>query len=100
MNQAAMCAGTFDPITNGHVDLTERAAKLMMYNSALTNHQAAIQYASEQSLFLEVVTQPTSPTKATRPKRLQNTGLVFLVLFATYIIGLLTVSLIREQAAI
>ncbi|MEL6794714.1 MAG: hypothetical protein AAFP78_14735, partial [Pseudomonadota bacterium] len=79
---------------------TDVLAANMMYQSALTARESALQYAAEQSLFLEVVTQPTTPTKATRPKRLQNTGLVFLVLFATYIIGLLTFSLIREQAAI
>ena len=79
---------------------TDLMAANMMYQSALTSREAALQVAAEQSLFLEVVTQPTLPQKATRPKRLQNTGLVFLVLFATYIIGLLTFSLIREQAAI
>ena len=79
---------------------TDVMAANMMYSSALTAKEAALQRAAEQSLYLEVVTRPTEPTKATRPKRLQNTGLVFLVLFATYIIGLLTFSLIREQAAI
>ncbi|MEL7463562.1 MAG: hypothetical protein AAFN79_05820 [Pseudomonadota bacterium] len=79
---------------------TDVLAANMMYQSALTARESALQFAAEQSLFLEVVTQPTTPTKATRPKRLQNTGLVFLILFASYIIGLLTFSLIREQAAI
>lgn len=79
---------------------TDVMAANMMYSSALTAKESALQRAAEQSLYLEVVTQPTEPTKATRPKRLQNTGLVFLVLFASYIIGLLTFSLIREQAAI
>ena len=28
MNQAAVCAGTFDPITMGHLDVIERAARI------------------------------------------------------------------------
>ena len=28
MNQAALCAGTFDPITMGHLDVLERAARI------------------------------------------------------------------------
>jgi pantetheine-phosphate adenylyltransferase len=28
MNQAAMCAGTFDPITMGHLDVMERASRI------------------------------------------------------------------------
>ena len=28
MNQAAICAGTFDPITLGHLDVIERAARI------------------------------------------------------------------------
>ena len=28
MNQAAICAGTFDPITMGHLDVIERAARI------------------------------------------------------------------------
>lgn len=78
----------------------DQMAANMMYTSALTSREAALALAAEQSLFLEVVTQPTLPDEATKPERAQNTGLVFLILFAAYVIGLLTVSLIREQAAI
>ena len=28
MNQAAICAGTFDPITMGHLDVIERASRI------------------------------------------------------------------------
>ena len=28
MNEAALCAGTFDPITMGHLDVLERAARI------------------------------------------------------------------------
>lgn len=79
---------------------TEFAAAQLNYNSALQSRQVAIQAASLQSLYLETVVQPSAPQKADKPNRLANTGLVFLVLFAAYIIGMLTVSLIREQAAI
>jgi capsular polysaccharide transport system permease protein len=78
----------------------DQATAQMMYASAITSLEAARASAAEQSLYLETVVQPTVPDKASKPERAQNTGLVFLVLFAIYIIGLLTISLIREQAAI
>ena len=78
----------------------DQVAAQMMYSSALTSQEAAVSQAAQQSLFLETVVPPKVPEKAAKPYRLQNTGLVFLILFATYIIGLLTISLIREQAAI
>jgi len=28
MNQAALCAGTFDPVTKGHIDVIERASRI------------------------------------------------------------------------
>ncbi|MGB0505600.1 MAG: hypothetical protein ACPGGK_05335 [Pikeienuella sp.] len=79
---------------------TDLGAAQLNYNSALQSKQIAIQTASQQSLYLETVVQPSAPQKADKPNRMANTGLVFLVLFAAYIIGMLTVSLIREQAAI
>lgn len=78
----------------------DQSTAQMLYASALTSQEAAIAAASEQSLFLETVVRPSLADKASKPERLQNTALVFLVLFAAYIIGLLTLSLIREQAAI
>ncbi|MEM8755365.1 MAG: hypothetical protein AAGF90_20565, partial [Pseudomonadota bacterium] len=78
----------------------DQATAQMLYASALTSQEAAIAAASEQALFLETVVSPSVPAKAAKPERLENTALVFLVLFAAYIIGLLTMSLIREQAAI
>ena len=28
MNESAICAGTFDPLTMGHVDVIERASRI------------------------------------------------------------------------
>lgn len=72
----------------------------LLYTSALNSLETAIASATSQSLYLETVVQPSEPQKSDKPARLQNTGLVFLISFALYILGLLTVSLIREQAAI
>ncbi len=72
----------------------------LLYTSALNSLETAIASATSQSLYLETVVQPSEPQKADKPARLQNTGLVFLICFAVYILGLLTISLIREQAAI
>lgn len=78
----------------------ELAAANLRYTSAITSLEGAIQTAGAQSLYLETVVAPNFPEKASRPDRVTNTALVFLILFATYIIGLLTISVIREQAAI
>ncbi len=72
----------------------------LLYTSAINSLETAIASATSQSLYLETVVQPSEPQKAKRPARMQNTGLVFLICFALYILGLLTISLIREQAAI
>ena len=78
----------------------DRATANLMYTSALNSLETAIATAESQSTYLETVVQPSKPTKSDKPARLQNTGLVFLISFALYILGLLTISLIREQAAI
>lgn len=78
----------------------EQATANLLYSSALSSLETAIAAASSQSLYLETVVQPNLPENASKPDRLTNTGLVFLILFAAYILGLLTISLIREQAAI
>lgn len=78
----------------------DRATANLMYTSALNSLETAIATAESQSTYLETVVQPSKPTSAAKPARLQNTGLVFLISFALYILGLLTISLIREQAAI
>lgn len=72
----------------------------LLYTSALNSLETAIASATSQSLYLETVVQPSEPQRSDKPARLQNTGLVFLISFAIYILGLLTISLIREQAAI
>lgn len=72
----------------------------LLYTSALNSLETAIASATSQSLYLETVVQPSEPQKSSKPARLQNTGLVFLISFALYILSLLTISLIREQAAI
>ena len=79
---------------------TDQLTANLMYTSALNSLETAIATAESQSTYLETVVQPSKPTKADKPARLQNTGLVFLISFALYILGLLTISLIREQAAI
>lgn len=72
----------------------------LMYASALSSLEAAIAKSAEQSLYLETVVRPAAPQDAALPDRLGTTALVFLLLFAGYIVGVLTVSLVREQAAI
>ena len=78
----------------------EQATANLLYTSSLSTLETAVQTASSQSLYLETVVQPGLPENASKPERLTNTALAFLILFATYILGILTISLIREQAAI
>lgn len=79
---------------------TEQTAANLMYASALSALETAMASAAAQSLYLETVVKPALPVDAARPERATNTALAFLILFATYVVGMLTVSLIREQAAI
>ena len=39
--KTAICPGSFDPVTNGHIDVIERAAKLFdeVYVVAMTNYR-------------------------------------------------------------
>lgn len=76
------------------------ATAQLLYTSSINSRETAIATATSQSLYLETVVQPSTPQKSDKPARLENTGLVFLICFALYILGLLTISLIREQAAI
>lgn len=78
----------------------ELLAANQRYTAAITSMEVALQSASAQSLYLETVVAPNLSEDASRPDRVTNTALVFLILFAAYIIGLLTISVIREQAAI
>ena len=41
--KTAICPGSFDPVTNGHIDVIERASKLFdeVYVVAMTNYQKA-----------------------------------------------------------
>lgn len=78
----------------------EQATANLMYASALSSLETAMASAASQSLYLETVVRPALPVEATKPERAANTALAFLVLFAAYIIAMLTISLIREQAAI
>lgn len=78
----------------------ELLAANQRYSAAITSMEMAIQSASAQSLYLETVVAPNLAEDSSRPDRVTSTALVFLILFAAYIIGLLTISVIREQAAI
>ena len=69
----------------------DRATANLMYTSALNSLETAIATAESQSTYLETVVQPSKPTKSDKPARQQNTGLVFLISFALYILGLLTI---------
>lgn len=71
-----------------------------MPSSALPSPEAAMAAASGRSLHPEAAGRPSEPRNASRPNRPANAGLVFLVLFATYIIGFPTISPIRDRAAI
>ena len=63
MNQAAVCAGTFDPITMGHLDVIERAARIfprIVIAVAINNRKNPLFSLEER---IELVRQSTAHLK-------------------------------------
>ena len=78
----------------------EVETKMAIFASALERLEIARTEASRQHRYLAIVSRPSLPDKANHPKKLELTALAFLGFLGFYIIGSLTVSLIREQASI
>ncbi len=63
MNQAAMCAGTFDPITMGHLDVIERASRIFprVVIAVATNPGKNLLFSLEERI--ELVRESTTHLK-------------------------------------
>jgi len=72
----------------------------LKFNSALEQLRIARASAENQTRYLSIVTRPSLPDEANFPKKPEMTALAFLAFLGFYIIGSLTISLIREQASI
>ena len=91
-------------LTDINVALTkarfEVEAATAIFGAAVERREVAVANARRQSRYLEVVSNPSMPDEANFPKKLETTALAFFAFLGFYIVGSLTVSLIREQASI
>ncbi len=78
----------------------EVTAAMTLFTAAIEARELARTDAQRQHRYLSVVVQPSRPDLANYPRKLEMTALAFLVFLGIYIIGSLTISLIREQASI
>lgn len=78
----------------------EVETKMAIFTSALQRLEVARSEAARQHRYLAIVSSPSLPDRANYPKKLEMTALAFLGFLGFYIIGSLTISLIREQASI
>ncbi len=75
-------------------------AAMAIFTAALETREAARSDAARQHRYLSVVVQPSVPDEANYPQKWEQTGLAFLIFLGIYIVGSLTISLIREQASV
>ena len=78
----------------------EVTAAMAIFTAAIEAREVARREADRQHRYLSLVVPPTAPDQANYPKKFRMTGVAFLVCLGIYIIGSLTISLIREQASI
>ena len=50
MNQSAVCAGTFDPLTFGHLDVIERAAHIFRVVVGVAKSEEKALYSPEERI--------------------------------------------------
>ncbi|MEM0989580.1 MAG: hypothetical protein AAGK00_11905 [Pseudomonadota bacterium] len=78
----------------------EVEAATAIFSAAVERREVAYATARRQGRYLEMVAYPSTPDEANHPKKLETVALAFFVLLGFYIVGSLTISLIREQASI
>ena len=78
----------------------EVEASTASFAAAVERREIAVANARRQGRYLEMVSSPSMPDEANYPEKPQLTALAFLGFLGFYIIGSLTISLIREQASI
>lgn len=78
----------------------EVEAATAIFSAAVQRREVARANSQRQHRYLAVIASPSMPDSANYPKKPQMTALAFLGFLGFYIIGSLTLSLIREQASI
>lgn len=78
----------------------EVEAASAIFAAAVERREVAHANARRQHRYLNTVTEPSMPDEANYPRKLETTALAFCAFLGFYIIGSLTISLIREQASI
>ncbi|MEM7743544.1 MAG: hypothetical protein AAF409_07520 [Pseudomonadota bacterium] len=78
----------------------EVEAATAIFSAAIERREVAYAQARQQSRYLELVATPSRPDSPNYPKKIETTALAFFIFLGAYIVGSLTISLIREQASI
>lgn len=78
----------------------EVEAASAIFAAAVERREVSRANAQRQTRYLAVISSPSMPDRANYPKKPQLTALAFLGFLGFYIVGSLTISLIREQASI
>ena len=78
----------------------EVEAATAIFAAAVQRREVAVANARRQGRYLAMVSSPSLPDEANYPRKLETTALAFFAFLGFYIIGSLTISLIREQASI
>ncbi len=76
---------------------TELSMRQLLLQQALTQVETARVEANRQTRYLSLGVTPIAPDVPTRPRKMENTALSFVVFMAIYIFFSLTVSILREQ---
>lgn len=76
---------------------TDLTMRQVLLQQALTQLETARIEANRQTRYLSLGVTPLAPDVPTRPRKLENTALGFIVFLALYIFVSLTVSILREQ---
>jgi capsular polysaccharide transport system permease protein len=76
---------------------SERSFAESAYRHALEALDRARMNADRQHIYIADFVQPRLPEKALYPRRLRALGIVFVIAFATWAIGCLTIRSVRDH---
>ncbi len=79
---------------------TELATRQLILQEAIGGTEAARLEADRQVRYLSLGVAPIAPVEATYPRKIESTLLAFVVFLGIYILGSLTVAILREQVSV
>jgi len=93
------------------VSLARTGAELQVAESELATRQLILQESiaamesarlevNRQTRYLSLGVAPVAPSEPTYPRKIENTTLAFIIFAAIYLLGSLTISILREQVSV